>query len=187
MLQKIEYQNNPISFDFTNQSEMINATEMAKIFGKKTLEFLEKQETKNFIESLQKKLNSDFQGGNSHLELSEMIVKVTHGGRNNGTWMHRLLALKFAAWLNADFELWVYETIEKLLFGKSNAIVESQKARFKYLQDLKFSECIIEREKANIKQLNKKLEELDKVVFEQLELKFDDFQIDYEDLQKLEQ
>lgn len=32
--------------------------------------------------------------------------------------MHRILALKFAAWLNPAFELWVYATIEKLLFGK---------------------------------------------------------------------
>ncbi len=32
--------------------------------------------------------------------------------------MHRVLALKFAAWLSPDFEVWVYSTIEKLLFGK---------------------------------------------------------------------
>lgn len=32
--------------------------------------------------------------------------------------MHRVLALKFAAWLSPAFELWVYGTIEELLFGK---------------------------------------------------------------------
>ena len=32
--------------------------------------------------------------------------------------MHRVLALKFAAWLSPRFELWVYSTIEQLLFGK---------------------------------------------------------------------
>lgn len=32
--------------------------------------------------------------------------------------MHRILALKFAAWLSPKFELWIYSTIEKLLFGK---------------------------------------------------------------------
>ena len=31
--------------------------------------------------------------------------------------MHRILALKFAAWLNPAFEFWIYTTIEKLLFG----------------------------------------------------------------------
>ena len=32
--------------------------------------------------------------------------------------MHRVLALKFAAWLSPRFELWVYSTIEQILFGK---------------------------------------------------------------------
>lgn len=32
--------------------------------------------------------------------------------------MHRVLALKFAAWLDPEFELWVYSTIEQLMFGK---------------------------------------------------------------------
>jgi len=32
--------------------------------------------------------------------------------------MHRILALKFAAWLSPKFELWIYSTIERLLFGK---------------------------------------------------------------------
>lgn len=31
--------------------------------------------------------------------------------------MHRVLALKFAAWLSPEFELWVFSTIEKILFG----------------------------------------------------------------------
>jgi hypothetical protein len=38
--------------------------------------------------------------------------------QRSGTWMHRILALKFAAWLSPKFELWVYSTIEDLLFGK---------------------------------------------------------------------
>lgn len=32
--------------------------------------------------------------------------------------MHRVLALKFAAWLNSEFELWVYATIDSIIFGK---------------------------------------------------------------------
>ena len=32
--------------------------------------------------------------------------------------MHRILAIKFAAWRSTDFEVWVYSTIEQLLFGK---------------------------------------------------------------------
>ncbi|MEM1121660.1 MAG: KilA-N domain-containing protein, partial [Bacteroidota bacterium] len=32
-----------------------------------------------------------------------------------GTWMDEKLALKFAAWLSPNFELWVYDRIQELL------------------------------------------------------------------------
>jgi len=32
-----------------------------------------------------------------------------------GTWMDEKLALKFAAWLSPEFELWVYDRIQELL------------------------------------------------------------------------
>jgi hypothetical protein len=35
-----------------------------------------------------------------------------------GTWMHRVLALKFAAWLHPDFEVQVYSTVDHLLYGR---------------------------------------------------------------------
>ncbi len=39
--------------------------------------------------------------------------------------MHRVLALKFAAWLNPAFELWVYMTIDHLLFDFAYEIEDS--------------------------------------------------------------
>ena len=33
----------------------------------------------------------------------------------SGTWMHRILALKFAAWLDTKFEIWVFSTIDQIL------------------------------------------------------------------------
>ena len=45
--------------------------------------------------------------------------------QKSGTWMHRVLALKFAAWLNSDFEVWVYLTIDQLLFKFANEIEDS--------------------------------------------------------------
>jgi hypothetical protein len=41
--------------------------------------------------------------------------------------MHRILALKFAAWLNPNFEVWVYSLIEELLFGDYNELKASVK------------------------------------------------------------
>jgi hypothetical protein len=40
--------------------------------------------------------------------------------------MHRKLALKFAAWLNADFELWVFDVIEKIMFGDNLRVRSNQ-------------------------------------------------------------
>jgi len=31
--------------------------------------------------------------------------------------MNEIAAIKFAAWLNPDFEVWVYKTIKEILFG----------------------------------------------------------------------
>lgn len=90
---------------------MVNATEMAKVYGKQVNEFMSNDTTKNFIEACLKNGNSRFLNIKSEDDLYQSRQK-------SGTWMHRVLAIKFAAWLNPDFEVWVYSTIEKLLFGK---------------------------------------------------------------------
>ncbi len=117
MLQKLEYQQHAITFDFGNEVEMINATEMAKIFDQRVAKFLEAKETTIFLRALQEEITG-FKVPNSDFETSEKVLKTVRGGRNSGTWMHRLLALKFAAWLDPYFELWIYRTIDSLLFGK---------------------------------------------------------------------
>jgi len=55
------------------------------------------------------------------------LIKVIKGGKNPGTWMHRVVALKFAAWLDPFFEVWVFQTIDKLLFGNYLKIIDAYK------------------------------------------------------------
>lgn len=44
------------------------------------------------------------------------LVRTRRDRDDSGTiWMHCLLALKFAAWLDAYFEVWVYRIIEQAL------------------------------------------------------------------------
>ena len=106
------FNENAISFNIGKSKEvMINATEMAKAFDKKVEAFTRNDDTKLFIAEALKSENSRFLNINSEEDLYISRQKT-------GTWMHRVLALKFAAWLNPAFELWVYSTIEKLLFGK---------------------------------------------------------------------
>ena len=119
MERKLVFNNNEITFDLTRDNGMmINATEMAKVFGRQASKFLENEGTRLFIESCLKKQNSAFLNVNSEDEL--YVSK-----QSSGTWMHRILALKFAAWLDPDFEVWVYSTIEDLLFGN---LVEREKS-----------------------------------------------------------
>lgn len=106
------FEKNAISFSFDKEnSMMVNATEMAKAFGAEVAHFMGNKETKLFIESCLKTRNSEFLGVKN---VDDLYISR----QKSGTWMHRVPALKFAAWLSPDFEVWVYSTIEKLMFGK---------------------------------------------------------------------
>jgi hypothetical protein len=112
---------------------MVNATEMAKPFGKQVKHFNENEGTEIFIRSCLNGRNSDLLGLKTR---DDLIVSR----QNSGTWMHRVLALKFAAWLNPDFEVWVYLTIDNLLFGrhiKRDESFERTVAMQKELEDLR--------------------------------------------------
>lgn len=106
------YQDVEIHFLLGNDKDvMVNATEMAKAFGKEPKDFLRLEGTKNFIDRL--------------IELENIGADVPRYNKENvyysnnkaGTYMNRYLALKFAAWLDVDFEIWIVKTIDDILFG----------------------------------------------------------------------
>lgn len=106
------YQDTKIHFALaTNKNVMVNATEMAKAFNKRIDHFLKTAPTKAFL----KLLEFTPTGGNSE-PLKKKEIISTRG--KNGTYFHRILALKFAAWLDPKFELWVYDTIDEIMFGE---------------------------------------------------------------------
>lgn len=111
------YQDSEIHFlvNGSDKNVMINATEMAKAFGKKTEVFLKAEHAKAFIKCLSDEMEKEIilppNGGRIN---QEMII--SNRGRN-GIYFHRLLALKFAAWLDPTFEVWIYSKIEEVIFG----------------------------------------------------------------------
>lgn len=109
-IQIFEYEGKQIEFDLGKTNMMVNATEMAKVFDKRVDVFLKTEPTKEFINVL--KFTPT--GGNLNAK-SDTEIMITKG--RSGTWMCRILALKFAAWLDPKFEVWVFETIDKILFG----------------------------------------------------------------------
>lgn len=128
---KFDYDGVDISFEFADGSRMINATEMIKPFKNKRInDFLRLKQTKEYIEALESRY------GNSRNDDKQEVLRVIQGGTPElqGTWMAEKLALKFAAWLAVDFELWIYDRIfELLITGKTeiedhkptNAVIKS--------------------------------------------------------------
>lgn len=105
---QFEYDGHQVTFDTREGQPMINATEMAKPFNKLPGGFLRIKSTKAYLEAWKKRY-ADLHNG-------EPVV-VIQGGKaeEQGTWMARQVALKFAAWLDPDFEVWVYEKLEELM------------------------------------------------------------------------
>lgn len=102
------YQETQIHFlvNPTDQNVMVNATEMAKLYGRRTKDFLKTDNAKRFIDVAERALNR---------ACSELKLIDNRG--HMGIYFERRLALKFAAWLDPEFEFWVYSTIDQVLFG----------------------------------------------------------------------
>lgn len=88
--QIFQYNGSPITFQ-KGDSVMVNATEMAKPFGKRCNDFLSTKQTKELISSLSAKTGIPATG----------LVTVNQGGNNQGTWMHEDVALEFLSTLSA--------------------------------------------------------------------------------------
>lgn len=89
----------------------VNATQMAKPFGKACADFLRLASTDAFIKCLAADLAKD---GNPHVS----CVDVARGA-GGGTWMHPDLALEFARWLSPEFAIWCNRVIRRILSGQS--------------------------------------------------------------------
>lgn len=106
------FNGNEVSFVLDKENNMmVNATQLAKVYDKDLHQFTKSDHAQAFISSCLKPANAGLLGLKSE---EDLIVSR----QKSGTWMNRVLALKFAAWLNPDLEVWVYSTIESLLFGR---------------------------------------------------------------------
>lgn len=137
-IQKFVYNEQEVEFEVLNKSIMVNATEMAKIFDKRIDFFLKSDQTKAFL----KALKFPPYGGNLGIKNDNDLIQTK--GRN-GTWMHRILALKFAAWLDPQFEVWVYCTIEDLLFGAYKEVDKSLKESAERLNKIEHLKNALEK------------------------------------------
>lgn len=110
------YQENEIHFlvNPNDKNVMINATEMAKPFNKQLDNFTRLEGTQKFIKALLKSENSKFAPSDVREQLTEKHLIY---GTNKATFMHRKLAMYFAFWLDVDFQIWIIDTIDEVIFG----------------------------------------------------------------------
>lgn len=101
------YEGSPVTFQI-GEATMVNATEMAKPFGKQPVFWLNNQYTKGFLKELAELRNLS----------SADLVRVIKGGNNKnaqGTWFHEDVALEFARWLSPQFAIWCNDRIKELM------------------------------------------------------------------------
>jgi len=156
---KFDYRGENISFEFADGNRMINATEMAKPFGKPVGNFLRLGETRRYIELLELRYSDVNIGGNP-----KEVLRVVKGGEPNqqGTWMDEKLALKFAAWLSPEFELWVYDRIQELLTtGKTQVPTGIIKSLRLIVEQLEEQEHFNEKVKAQLEVTTQRLDDLE--------------------------
>ena len=84
---------------------MINATQMAKPFGKRPVDWLQNSQTSDYLSELSKVRKSTLAD----------LVRVTKGGNSPGTWMHEDAAIEFARWLSPAFAIWCNDRIKELM------------------------------------------------------------------------
>lgn len=103
-----EYEGSIVPFVFTGNDVMINATEMVKLFpGKKMNHFLSNNQTTELVNQLE---------SDAGIPASELI-RVVKGGipQEQGTWMHRKIAIAFAMWLSPKFYSWCLGKIDEII------------------------------------------------------------------------
>lgn len=100
--QIFQYNDNPVTFQLGDGSTMVNATQMAKPFGKDKSPryWLRLPSSKEFISALEA------------VRKSHRLVETINGV---GTWMHEDVALEFARWLSPQFAIWCNDRIKELI------------------------------------------------------------------------
>ena len=107
---------------FSNENGMwVNATEMAKPFGKKPIDWLRQQSTNEFLETLFKVRNTEGKVSPTHFENQNYygFVVTERGGANPCSWFHEDVAIEFARWLAPVFAIWCNDRIKEMLKGST--------------------------------------------------------------------
>lgn len=109
LLAVMDYKQNKISFEEIDGKMMINATQMAKPFNKRTRDWLRTQQAKDLLKTVSV----------AHKCATADLQVVRQGGVNQGTYFHEDVALFFAQWLSPEFYLACNMKLKELIHQKA--------------------------------------------------------------------
>lgn len=140
-LQVFNYEGVPVTFQLENGEIMINATQMAKPFGKVVYEYLRLPSTKKLLKAIT---------GKSRISENQLVTsKQGSSELGGGTWLHEEVAVDFAQWLSIEFKLWVNERLRELLKKGVTTVGDDDQAILHAIQVL--SKRLEESERMNVK------------------------------------
>ena len=116
------YEGSEVTFS-NGENVMVNATQMAKAFGKTCKDWLRTEQAQRIIDAMTERQKCH----------SSDLVQVTYGD-DGGTWMHEDVALVFAQWLSPEFYLWCNDRIKELIKNGVSDIRETPADRMKELE-----------------------------------------------------
>lgn len=118
------YNDNAVTFRTIDGSLMVNATQMAKPFGKKSYGWLRLPSTKAYISALidareqqsgAQSLRHAYKRPNERrLKANGLIITKSGGRGGGGTYLHEDIAIEFARWLSPAFAVWCNDRIKEL-------------------------------------------------------------------------
>lgn len=137
-----KFDNNEINFSLRGDGKgtMINATEMAKPFGKLFADWYRQKSTKEFLKALESVMG---------IPITDLIVKIQGGvPKFQGTWLHENVALEFARWLNPMFSIWCNDRIKEIMINGYSIIDQSRESFERAYMDIQ--QKLIESNNENI-------------------------------------
>ena len=106
-LSVLNFHGSNITFEEINGKMMINATQMAKPFRKRPVEWLRFQQAQDLLKALSKVRN--------HTSADLQVVRKGGNPQLQGTWFHEDVALLFAQWLSPEFYIACNDKLKELL------------------------------------------------------------------------
>lgn len=105
-----------------------NATEIAKCYNKKVINFLRLDGTKDYIEQIEDYFKSD---------LKSPLIKTVRGKYHSGTWLHKELFLEFISWCDVTIKFKFHQLIKNIIIHSNELKIDrsNTKILFKPLTD----------------------------------------------------